>query len=435
MSKGPKNRNFNIQLLGRQTTRRRSTSGIWGSYTVNSVTGRSAYLSVDNPWRKEKPVPLTPTKRTLRVSRTTPLLGVYQERFTTGAAVETAGILSRNSDYSMSTGATLLGLYGPSARGNLATDAIVDALTKLKDQKWNAGVATAEMSGLAQMATDFMSLCNNVQSDLHDGKYERAYKRFKRWMRRRGKAVESYPRWRKRHLKDYRHVDSVRRARKIPEGWLYYHFGIAPTMSDFNGALTEFADRLYQDPWLMTRQVSGYAKNTYKAKGSTAIRSDYEPYLWLDCTSLESIRVYLRVSPRNATLAHLSKLGALNVPEALWNGLPFSWMVDYFGTFGDVLHVLDIGAGWHIHDEWVESYRRVYRCKATVKLLDDGRSSVIKEVPGTYQLKVLDRTLKKDTYGPIGRVLPRFHFGGLSAHRFANVFSVFATMFKGTVRP
>lgn len=430
MSKGPRDRNYSESLsTGQSTFRRRlNPPGDWVLYTSG---GSSVYaggrLSVANPWRERKPADVnsSPTSRTLtRASGRTDPRG--EIRWTTSGY-----------DY-LKYGPPHPGLYarlanekgGDSQLNTLRDLAIVDALTKLKDQKFNAGVAIAEASGIARMVVDAGDLIITTRRLLRKGEFEKAYERF------RGKTnYGSYPWWRRKYWDQIKHVKSVQRSQLIPQGWLYYHFGLLPTLSDIEGAHHEWIRKNTDpatNPALFRQKVQGYSKHVVKVPvsyESATGRAGFDGKV----ERLESVRVFLTVTPKSATLARLSTLGATNLPEAVWNGTPFSWVVDYFVNIGDFLHVLDAGLGWAISDTWITASRVVR--KVSGRYVAGNHLSMVSASEPVYNEKNIVRNIERGLYGPIGQITPHVKLRGPSAKQIANMLSVLATMFKGVVRP
>nr|UUW20983.1 MAG: maturation protein [ssRNA phage SRR6960799_10] len=422
VSLGPRNRNFDIYLKAERRLISLRNYVPTGTVQVVDAEHRGAQLRVNNPWRQQKPATLDPTARTLNYwKRVYPYLD-----YTT--AVGSGGYHTRsvgpwpdalNSEWNARYLSPIYGQWDEQLR----TEAILDALSKVKDQKWNAGVALAESEGVAQMAVDCMQLIAKTRTALRKGDFGKAYSDF-----RRKTNYMSYPAWKRKYWNDIRHVQSVRRSQDIPKGWLYYHFGIAPTIADISDAAeahqTNLADLLYQSAPF----VVGYAKQTYR---TSTMRS----FAKVDYSFLRSVRVKIRLTPKNTMVGKLSELGLTNPPEALYNRVPFSWVVDYFSTFGDWLGALDTSLGWNFADKWEECWR----VNATSLIIPvNGYSGVKIAYPsekGIIRHKNITRNVRGDLYGPMGSILPTWKRRGPSAGQISNLLSVLATSMRATVRP
>lgn len=307
---------------------------------------------------------------------------------------------------------------------DLRNEALIDALQNLKDQNFNAGVAIAEASGTAKMAVGVMQSVSRIRRDFLNGKYERAYQRFcldfdyedwKTWARRQFGSSKS----RVKHLS------------KVPNAWLYYHFGIAPTLADIHAAHEDWFRR-NAVPGSETRHsvVRGQAKHVTRRRG-TWFTSHFCKTDDMAMEDVQSMRVYLHVTPKDEYYARLSQLGVMNWPEAAWNAVPFSWMVDYFTSMGDWLSVLDAGMGYEFGNT-TESYRRICRYSAT-KFHSSNESGTGSCVATPYSVRwtKLQRRIVGELYPPMYRVLPRVKLKGPSVKQFSNVLSVLAGLFSG----
>lgn len=420
---GPVNRNFNVSLL---QDRLRVTYRPDGSVESNELTRqehRSAALTVNNPWRA-KPAKLTPTARTLNHWRRECGVTRVTTRGPGGRYTITDG--PHTEPITMEWIRRYLSPTYRTYDEQLRTEAILEALQAVKDQKWNAGVSIAESAGVAKMAVDAMNLVVRTRNGLRKAEFGRVYEEF----RRRTKA-KPYPTWRRENWQKVRHIKSIRESQHIPSGWLYYHFGIKPTLDEIDGAVAAYGSRLADLAFQKALFTRGYSKHTHKqveqlAKSSYAGTMEYE---WL-----RSIRVIIGVRPKNFALSKLSELGVTNPPEAVYNAIPFSWLVDYFTSFGDWLSVLDTSLGWEFDDKWVESWRVVASSKFTPASSD----RVTYGYPPTkcsISHKNINRVVRGDLYGPMGSILPQFKRKGPSLQQISNLLSVLSSSMRVPIRP
>jgi hypothetical protein len=318
-----------------------------------------------------------------------------------------------------------------SVNEQLRTEAILQALSAVKDQKWNAGVMIAESRGVAQMAMDLMSLVARTRTLIKKGDFRAAYRNF----RKAKPDVMSYPAWRRKHWAEVRHVQSVRRASKIPQGWLYYHFGIKPTINDISAMVDDFSRRKAEMAFEYGGIARGYARHTIRQKGNLQL-FNYSPCEYGDYEHLvvRSVRVAIGVRPKPSFIGRLSTLGITNPPEALYNGMPFSWLLDYFTSLGDWLSVLDSNVGFIWDTHWTESWRTIYQSKFTPRS-GPGVSYKWPVAPDYATRKDVNRVVRGDLYGPMGSILPQMKRKGPSAQQYSNLLSVVSTLFQGTIRP
>lgn len=418
---GPRNRDYNVSLRAPVNYYRwNKTTQNWDYISTASVVHRTGKLTVNNPWRPNKPqLGWHPTSRSIQVIRTTEATG--EKRFLNGVPLSeyrNTGVHTGNVAWLANSWKT------DDIVSQLRTEAILDALAELKDQKWNAGVTLAESQGVARMVVDAAQAITRIRERLHRREYKSAYRLW-----RESFKYSSYPVWREKYWRDVRHVQSVRRAQHIPEGWLYYHYGIKPTIDDIDGAVTELLLKSRNENNLAGNFVNGYAKFTEKA----ALYREHQIYGARGKSSrLRSMRVKLHVTPKPGFAGRLSQLGVTNPPEAIWNAIPFSFLVDYFTSVGDWLSALDSGIGWQF-GAWEEILRDVR--KGHVIPVAEKNTLFFSGSPATYYRKDIIRTVKTNPYGPMGTVLPQLKLKNPSAKQVANILSLLATGFGKPVRP
>jgi len=429
----PRDRDYGITLQADVRTVVFNADGTIRSDLTHRQDSRVTRLVVKNSWRQYKPAKLDFTARTLLAwKRIHPHMTVTLR--------DKNGRLNRVSGphwgvLNAEWNARYLNLPDTSYDEQLRTEAVLQALTKVKDQKWNAGVALAESQGVAQMACDAMELIVSVRKKLKRGSFKEAYEEFRKSFRSRERKFVSYPTWRRKYWRDIRHVKSVQRSKKIPEGWLYYNFALAPTIADITDMADAHATALNPllfgegNNWLHAR---GYAKQTLKEKRTMSQGRAYNGTI--DHAILRSVRVTLPVHSKGKFVSKLSELGVTNPPEALWNRLPFSWAWDYFNTFGSWLSVLDTSLGWEWADKWSESWRVV----VTSRFTPVSNSHITYEYPkqvGLITYKYIDRRVRGDLYGPMGSILPSWKRRGPSLKKVSNLLSVLASSMRLKIRP
>jgi len=417
------NYSINIKPARIQTTYR--STGTVESVVVTDQEHRAAALTVNNPWRQLKPAKLTPTARTLNhwrriagmCSITTSGPG-GRKVITTGPHVEPI-VMEWNRRYLSPT----YHIYDEQLR----TEAILEALQAVKDQKWNAGIVVAEMSGVIQMGYDAMNLVVRTRNAIRKAEYGRAYEEF----RSKVKKAKPYPTWRRENWQQLRHIKSIRESKHIPTGWLYYHFGIKPTLDDISDGVAAYGSRLADLAYSGALFTKGYAKQTTKITENLS-RSSYSGTM--EHNVLRSVRVIIGVRPKNFVAGKLSELGVTNPPEAVYNAIPFSWLVDYFTSFGDWLSVLDTSLGWTFDEFWQESWRVV-----ASSVFTPVSSSTVKygypTEPCRIDHKNINRKVRGDLYGPMGSILPQFKRRGPSLQQVSNLLSVLSTSMRVPIRP
>lgn len=428
---GPRDRNYNETLEG-DVTYTVYRAGSLYSFNTFRREHRQARLQVNNPYRASKPRGLEPTERNLRHHiRKAPVVDWQSAQVPFAEFPPSIGWSSRyqgphtDAMYDEWNARYLTPTWGEYDE-QLRTEAVLEALTRLKDQKWNAGVALAESQGVAEMATDALALVVRTREALRKGDFKDAYTKFRGKIagNHRLKAeVLDYPAWRRKYWQDVRHAESVRRSAKIPKGWLYYNFAIAPTLADISDAAdahqTKLADLLYGE----TPFVSGYARQTYR---DSIMRAGH---FRCDFSALRSVRVKIGVRPRNFVLAKMSELGLTNLPEAAYNRMPFSWVFDYFSTLGEWLSALDSSVGWHLSDSWEECWR-IKASTIITPVSTDLDHFTWPLDRGFIKHKDVTRDIRTDLYGPMGSILPTFNRRVPSLKKFTNLLSVLSLMGK-----
>lgn len=417
-------RNYNLVFKRDRREGYLDASGNYVHQRVVSSDSKAATLTVSNPWRAAKPKGLRPPTARSLVSDVR-IYGYGTIDFKDGSIWRrhtgpTQGMTNLQSG---------LPTPPPGIYSQLRTEAIFDAMSKVKAQQFNAGIALAESEGVVQMIYDFGTVIGEVRSLIRQRKFKAAYREF----RGRVKGTESYPSWRNknRHIlrQSARGRAELRKKSLVPQTWLYYHFGIKPTVDDINTGINQICQGAINSPYDFGGNVTGYAKDTQKEEKphdlSTSGRQGTLLY-----NLLRSIRVVIHVTPKSSFLSRMSKFGVTNIPEALYNRLPFSWVADYFSTLGDFVSNLDSGLGWNIATEWTESFRIVHDCTYRYEASADFRPHY-GLTPDRWKYKSINRLVVKDLYGPMGTVLPSWKRKGPSANQIANLVSVIALLFTG----
>lgn len=418
---GPASRDYDVSLMSDLNVKIDWYGSPYDGYT-QKVPHRVAKLSVNNPWRAIKPPGLDPTARTLTHYKR--IYAINSVDVDDGSYTYHRIGPENNPASNLWNVLVSEPFYG--SDNQLRTEAILDALAAVKNGGFNAGVALAESEGVAKMVTDLMQLVTRTRQSIRKGDLKTAYRTF-----RKKTKYMSYPKWREKYWRDIRHIQSVKESQQIPSGWLYYHFGIKPTLNDIESAIDSFGTRMSENPYDYGGLVHGYAKETFKSDWKSA---DYWSSSNYTYSALRSVRVSIEVHPKNTYLGKLSSVGVTNPPEAVYNAIPFSWLLDYFTTFGDWLSVLDVGLAWNFADKWTESWRLVYDAKAVPV-----SSSRIRYhwpvTPSVVRYKTINRVVRGDLYGPMGSILPTLKRRGPSAQQYSNLLSVFASSMRAPIRP
>lgn len=396
----------------------------WWSAWPAPATSRIARLTVDNPQRPHRPAGWNPTPRTLRYEKEVAPYG--EIRYWDYGIAREVGPL--RASYEMRT---YWPKMPPGTDEQLRTEAILNAMEAVKDQKWNAGVALAESQGVVQMIYDAGRVIGECRSLVRQRRFQQAYREF----RNMPKPYMGYNSWKAK----YRHeLEKTRKGRRelrnkaaFPKGWLYYHFGIKPTIDDISNAIADVGQSARDQPYRFGGVVRGYARHTLKKSMLNFDAAMFGRYGDIEWNVVRSVRVSISVQPKPNFLGKLSQFGVTNPPEAVYNWLPFSWVADIFTTFGDWVSCLDSGLGWRFSTFWSEAFRTVGACTFTFKNWP-GRFMCVHPgvTPGTLDIKTIDRVVRGDLYGPMGSVLPTWKRKGPTAQQVSYLLSVLPSLFR-----
>lgn len=387
---------------------------IWSAH--DRVRDVQISRTVSKPDPRPKPDDLAPTERLLEVTR---------EVRPRGTARYVAGDAIANYSGSLSEGPITVPTWFTSARPQLLNEAIIEALMNLKDQRFNSGVAAAEASGLADMLTDFADWVTDVRQAFRKKDFGKAYDDFKK----RAKSGKSWSSWKEKYGK---HLNREQKLSKVPTTWLYYHMGLKPSMNDLSNALDDVVEQWTVHPSYATTVVKGRAKFVQRRLVDAYYMNHFlsgRQHVY----QRESVDVRIRVQPRNEFLELLSSAGATNPPEALWNRLPGSFLVDYVFSVGDVLSVMDAGLGYDF-GTYDYTYRRIR--EAAIRKGDWDKSSIpfrekfsLDCTDAVYAEKYLERRVVTNLYPPMYDILPMLKLKGLGMEKVANSLSLLAGSF------
>lgn len=210
--------------------------------------------------------------------------------------------------------------------------------------------------------------------------------------------------------------------RMVAGTYLEYTFGLQPLLNDINDAAQAVA-RLVVDKRPSQVLLSGRGTDEwYGSTGFDAQLANYFHYKYTELLTYKSVTKYVAcyvptVSGLEALEDPLTRarqmLGftlADFVPD-LWNCLPWSFVVDYFGNFGDILE-----AGFTARDALTWVYRTdvkrvtsTRRCDPDVsKIFRVGGSRIVSAVGSHMGLTVVERTSIVRTRGVTLPLIPEF---------------------------
>lgn len=232
----------------------------------------------------------------------------------------------------------------------------MQALSHLKDQTVNLSVAFKERQKTANAIGDAAEGLVNFYRDLRRGRIPRA---LKNW-------------------------------RDIPGHWLWYRYGITPTILDVYGAVEaiEKADNGTYDRYNIT--VRGKSQSEQKSpKVLSQTDTSFGRFYTVPCTETlrqnrlkYGARVRYDATQRSSTYLRLSEVGVTNPLEVAWELLPFSFVADWFLGIGDFISALDASQPWDyrggtetIFVDWAGSAEYTGRLESILNLDQSGEST------------------------------------------------------------
>lgn len=207
---------------------------------------------------------------------------------------------------------------------NLKNDCVIQALSRLKDQSINLGVAFAEAQQTADLIGSTASRLARAAQQIRQGK---------------GKAA-----LRTLRAKSYRN---------IPNHWLEAQYAWKPLLGDVHGAAQELAHRELRH---YRATVTGSVR--VEDKGSEVWTSGLRRDQWQWIRTASGF-VRLDYIPGNTFVSAMSRAGMTNPFEIAWEKVPFSFVVDWFLPVGDWLSSFDSTLGWEFKSGTFSTLRKV----------------------------------------------------------------------------
>lgn len=272
-------------------------------------------------------------------------------------------------------------------------ECVTEALTKLKDQSINFGVALAEVQQTANLVGTTASKLARSVNCLKRRDFTGAFQALG--------VVASKGR-----------AQALSRYRKVPDQWLELQYGWKPLLSDVHGASETLA-----------RKDEGFFRATVTARRSNA-DSGTEYVNQPECgvaayrySRTTGCFVRFDFKPGNDFAAAMSRAGVTNPFEISWEKVPFSFVVDWFLPIGDFVSNFDATVGWHFGSG---SKSVLSRQVITSKAAPETNGSYT----GSYRAIVLERTV----YGSVPFAMPVLK-SPISVGHMANGLSLLAGAF------
>lgn len=192
----------------------------------------------------------------------------------------------------------------------------LQALLKLKNQRFNAGVALGESRQLAHHIGSTASKIAKSYSALRHGKWKKAGKYL-------GLNLKSQP-----------------------GHWLELQYGWKPLLSDVHGAAEALSQRNDVGDWVTTVKAS-VSRTVTVADDFSVSGSSSGPYYARRRSDFYGTYVRLDYKPSSFDYLHIpAALGLTNPASVAWELVPFSFVVDWFTPVGDWLSALDATLGF-----------------------------------------------------------------------------------------
>lgn len=274
---------------------------------------------------------------------------------------------------------------------SMVSRAEIQALTKLKRQRVNYGVALGEASATARFLGDAAT-----------------------------RVANGYRNLRRLDPKGAARALGFASKGDVPQRWLEYQYGLAPLLNDINGMVLDLQNRPRFD-WRI--RVNSRVKE--RSFGSVVSPSQY-------CYGDEEwqkdfeVGVVLYYEPQSYALASLANLGLTNPAEVAWELTPFSFVLDWFLPVGSWLSTLDASVGWDFSDGCVSKFCRLstrWQPRPGNNEVWDGARPA-----GHREVVKFDRVVYNSSPIP---VFPRPRLGQ-NLTRMANGLSLLATVFGGS---
>jgi hypothetical protein len=181
-------------------------------------------------------------------------------------------------------------------------------------------------------------------------------------------------------------LDKPKYKKALADLWLGYKFGVLPTISDLNDA-TEAITRLQYGLRHDTIKLRGKGSISEMEISSGIVLSGASANLWRSSWDQKAdYHVFYQgaviAGPENgATILREFGVGVFDVLPAVWEAIPFSWLIDYFTN---VSEVLDSMRFWNVTPAWLN---RTVRNSRTLNL---GAATQRDQTKATYTATVSD---------------------------------------------
>lgn len=352
---------------------------------LKSGTGTAIYSSTTKPTRSRErkavgwlyPKPYAVAQRV-----TTNATGLIDTLYPSGWRETFSGILLPVGGVSINT---------PEWDHTIVTEAEIEALLQVKDQKINLGVAYAEAGKTADMISSKILQLARAARQARKGNFSGAARTLG------GKGRQ-----------------------RTASNWAELQWGWLPLLGDIHGGAEALANLQLPSKWLVTGKgvVTRREKDSYLAEG-------FAEHL-VETETMMGAFVRLDYLPGNDFFSALKSLGLGNPAEIAWELLPYSFVVDYLWPVGDWLSSLDAAVGLQfLSGSWTR------RCEARKKITSTGRiiPEDRKALWCNYTGSARDFWMDRNVYGSSPIPLPPPPKNPFSAKKVVNALSLLALAF------
>lgn len=217
---------------------------------------------------------------------------------------------------------------GLNASGSACYSKVLNKLqSKMKDQKFNAGVALAESRRTANLVSSTCVRLARTVTALKRGRLSEAASIL-------GVDSRAFPR---------------RRGFGVPQLWLEAQYGWKPLLSDVHGAIQSLSEAYSERPVYMSVRASADEKisRSQNVTGTFGL-----PFVWSQKAKARSYG-YVEYAVGNSLAQAASQTGVANPLSVAWEMVPWSFVVDWFYPVGTYLNNLDYHLGLSFRRGWM----------------------------------------------------------------------------------
>lgn len=220
-------------------------------------------------------------------------------------------------------------------------------LTKIRDQTFNAAIATAERAQTAELFSSTATRVAKSITSLRRGNFVKAAQDL-------GLVAQ------KRAGRRFKKQFAVDQSKAIGNAWLELQYGWKPLLSDVYGSMELLAttntplNTIYKKVSTWDRR---FAKINIQTKNNVG---SYVGYSTITRKGEQSVsyRTGCTFSKTSPPLKTLQSVGITNPLLVVWEKIPYSFVVDWFLPIGNYLESLDATHGLEFYDGYRSSLRK-----------------------------------------------------------------------------